>query len=53
MNNIEIETYIHVHLPKGVHMSLNLTKDSYIQAEADEILRQALETWERIKTLRK
>lgn len=48
-----IDTYIHLHLPNGVHITLNLNKDYYTREEADDILAQALETWEYIKTLRK
>ena len=49
----DVINYAHSQLPPTIHMSLNLTKDSYTQEEADEILSQALEIWEYIKTLRK
>ena len=53
MSKAEVEKYVHTHLPKNIHMSLAFSKDTYTQEEADEILAQALETWEYIKTLRK
>ena len=53
MDKVEVKAYIHSHLPQGVHISLNLPKDSYTQQEADEILNQALEAWETIEKLRK
>ena len=53
MSRKEIKTYIHSHLPQGVHISLNLSKDSYTQEEADKILNQALDAWETIEKLRK
>lgn len=53
MDKVEVKAYIHSHLPQGVHISLNLSKDYYTQQEADEILKQSLEAWEIIKKLRK
>lgn len=53
MNKAEVERYVHAHLPKSIHMSLALSKDSYTQEEANKVLSQALEIWEYIKTLRK
>lgn len=53
MNKTELINHVHSHLPASIHMTLNLDKDEYTQSEADEILIQALETWEHIKTLRK
>ena len=49
----ELIVYINSLLPRSVHMSLGLSKDSYTQEEANEILAQALETWEYIKNLKK
>lgn len=53
LNKQELKEYIHARLSDDAHMTLSLSKDSYTQEEADEILAQALETWEYIKTLRK
>lgn len=53
MNKTELINHVYSHLPTSIHMTLNLDKDEYTQSEADEILTQALETWEYIKTLRK
>ena len=53
MNKAKVERYVYTHLPKSIHISLALSKDTYTQEEANKILAQALETWEYIKTLRK
>lgn len=51
MGKAEVKAYIHLYLPRGIHMTLTLSKDTYTQEEADKILFQALEIWEYIKTL--
>ena len=53
VNAKDVINYVCPFIPEGVHISLNLSKDSYTQEEADEVLKQVLEAWEIIEKLRK
>lgn len=53
VNAKDVLDYVCPFIPEGIHISLNFTKDSYTQEEADEVLKQVLEAWEIIEKLRK